>query len=330
MTTTTLPSGYTLRRPTMDDVSALYALECACQMAEYGELDMVEEDVRSDLQNQHLDEDMWAIASADGSLLAYAGLHPSEYGRMFIQLRVHPDHRRRGLGTALLALVEARGRALISTVPEDVRVTLNSSVSSTSAEAHRFAERAGFEEVRHFWRMQIDLTEEPQAPTWPEGIVVRTFETATDTRAVFDAVEAAFSDHWGHTPNRFEEFENWTVKREDFDPALWFLAVEQGYPDRIAGFALDWHDPFQGWVGTLGVLRDYRRRGLAEALLWQSFGAFWRIGERRVVLGVDAQSLTGAVRLYERVGMRAVRQWDNYCKELRSGRDLATRTLDAG
>ena len=160
------------------------------------------------------------------------------------------------------------------------------------------------------------------------GIVVRTFERGRDEHPVFEATEAAFADHWGHTPHKYEEYENWTYKREDFDPSLWFLAVEEEHPDTIAGVALDWHDPYQGWVGTLGVLRAYRRRGLAEALLRESFGAFWRRGERKVVLGVDAQSLTGAVRLYERVGMRAVRQWDNYSKELRAGRDLATMTLE--
>ena len=57
------------------------------------------------------------------------------------------------------------------------------------------------QEVRHFWRMQIDLTEEPPAPVWPEGIVVRTFERGRDEHATFEAVEAAFADHWGHTPN---------------------------------------------------------------------------------------------------------------------------------
>jgi len=86
--------------------------------------------------------------------------------------------------------------------------------------------------------------------------------------------------------------------------------------------ALDWHDPYQGWVGTLGVLRAYRRRGLAEALLRESFGAFWRRGERKVVLGVDAQSLTGAQRLYERAGMHVAARYARYEKELRAGVDL--------
>jgi mycothiol synthase len=244
-----------------------------------------------------------------------------------VLIRVHPEHRRRGIGTALRELSEARGTELVATVPEGIRVTLNTSVAHTSEEARQFAEHAGYAVVRHFWRMQIDLTEEPPAPNWPEGIVVRTFERGRDEHPVFEAVETAFSDHWGHTPMNFEEYTNWTYNREDFDPSLWFLAVERERPDTITGVALDWHDPYQGWVGTLGVLRAYRRRGLAEALLRQSFGEFWRRGEKRVVLGVDASSLTGAVRLYERVGMRPVRQWDNVSKELRAGRDLSVTTL---
>jgi len=328
MTTAGLPAGYALRRPTMDDVSAIFEVERACQMAEYGELDIVEEDVRSDLQNQDLAEDMWAVTSADGTVVAHGGVHASEYGRFFAMVRVHPEHRRRGIGTALAALMQARGVELAAGVPEGRRVTLNGSIHHENVEARRFVEREGFAQVRYFWRMQIDMTEEPPTPQWPRGIVVRTFERGRDEHTVFESTEAAFSDHWGHTPNKYEEYANWTYNREDFDPSLWFLAVEEEHPDTIAGVALDWHDPYQGWVGTLGVLRAYRRRGLAEALLRQSFGEFWRRGERKVVLGVDAQSLTGAVRLYERVGMRPVRQWDNYSKELRAGRDLAVTTLE--
>ena len=100
---TTLPEGYTLRRPTMDDTHALFEVECACQMAQYGELDMVEEDMRSDLRNQHLAEDMWVVRARTGRSWRSVGVHPSEYGRMFTQIRVHPDasragHRRGALG----------------------------------------------------------------------------------------------------------------------------------------------------------------------------------------------------------------------------------------
>jgi len=82
-----------------------------------------------------------------------------------------------------------------------------------------------------------------------------------------------------------------------------------------------------GYVHTLGVLRPWRRRGIALALLHHAFGELQRRGKKRVGLGVDAASLTGATRLYERAGMRPVRQSDLYEKELRPGRDLTTQGL---
>ena len=86
-------------------------------------------------------------------------------------------------------------------------------------------------------------------------------------------------------------------------------------------------DAEMGWIGSLGVLREYRHRGLATALLHQSFGDFYRRGKKRVGLGVDAQNLTGALRLYQGVGMRVARQYNIYEKELRPGVELSTQTI---
>ena len=57
------------------------------------------------------------------------------------------------------------------------------------------------------------------------------------------------------------------------------------------------------WIARLFTLREWRRRGIGEALLHEAFGTFWRDGKRTISLGVDAESDTGAQRLYERVGM---------------------------
>jgi ribosomal protein S18 acetylase RimI-like enzyme len=82
-----------------------------------------------------------------------------------------------------------------------------------------------------------------------------------------------------------------------------------------------------GWVNTLGVLRPWRRKGVGMALLLHSFNEFYRRGWRKAGLGVDASSLTGATRLYERAGMHVARQYDSYQKELRPGREPSTETL---
>ncbi len=85
-----------------------------------------------------------------------------------------------------------------------------------------------------------------------------------------------------------------------------------------------------GWVGSLSVRRPWRRRGLGLALLLHSFHALQERGKARVGLGVDAQNLTGATRLYEKAGMHSDprRQWSVYEKELRPGIELSVQTME--
>ena len=82
-----------------------------------------------------------------------------------------------------------------------------------------------------------------------------------------------------------------------------------------------------GWVGTLGVRREWRKRGIGMSLLRHSFNEFYRRGKRKVGLGVDAQNLTGALRLYESAGMHVHQAFDQYEKELRPGVEISTQTL---
>jgi GNAT superfamily N-acetyltransferase len=147
-------------------------------------------------------------------------------------------------------------------------------------------------------------------------------------------VNEAFRDHWGYVEIPFEEelarFMNYMNNSEDFDPSLTFLAWEG---DQVVGTSLCVDhisdDPELGWVGSLGVLRPWRRRGLGLALLQHSFVELYKRGLRRVGLGVDAGSLTGALRLYENAGMHSnpEREFAIWEKELRPGEDLATQSV---
>jgi ribosomal protein S18 acetylase RimI-like enzyme len=101
--------------------------------------------------------------------------------------------------------------------------------------------------------------------------------------------------------------------------------------DEITGFnicqAHSFDDPDKGWVATLGVRRPWRKRGIGLALLRHSFNEFYRRGLRRAGLGVDAQNLTGALRLYESAGMHVEQAFDQYEKELRSGIEISVESL---
>ena len=188
--------------------------------------------------------------------------------------------------------------------------------ASGTSEDDAFAgevEKRGFELIRHFFRMEIDLAGAPDEPTWPDGIIVRTFRPGEE-RAVYEAIDDAFADHWDYVMTPFEEWEHFAgVHTPTFDASLWFIA-EEG--DELAGFSLCRSErrPGVGHVGVLGVRPPWRRRGLGSALLLHSFHELRGRGRSRVDLGVDGENTTGAVALYERAGMRVVRRMDAYEK----------------
>ncbi|MGZ3639064.1 MAG: GNAT family N-acetyltransferase, partial [Ktedonobacterales bacterium] len=314
------PHTYRVRAPTDDDAPAIVELIAACDRKQYGVADpYTPEDIFGDWRRLTLETDAWVItAEQDDRVVGYATLIDHGHGRFDADGYVHPDVQGQGVGALLVRLTEARARELAADAPNDTRVILNNAVILSDDAARHLLEAHDYSLVRGFWRMAIDLLELPLAPQWPSGIAVCAFVPGQDERPTFDATEEAFQDHWGHLPGDFEKWVDQT-RRDDFDPSLWFLALDG---DQIAGAALCRYNLGMGWVGTLAVRRPWRRSGLGMALLRQAFVEFYRRGQRRVGLGVDAQSLTGATRLYERAGMRVTMHVAVYQKELRPSPDL--------
>lgn len=173
----------------------------------------------------------------------------------------------------------------------------------------------GFNAVRYSLRMAIDLSTEIVPPVWPEGIVVRT-RMAGDERLVYETHMETFADSWEHEPADYADWSHWHLDGDRYDPSLSFLAFDE---ERLAAIALCREDDVltsTGWVVILGVRRPWRKRGLGAALLRHAFAEFAARGCTRVVLGVDGTSLTGAERLYERVGMTVADRFEIYEKVL--------------
>jgi ribosomal protein S18 acetylase RimI-like enzyme len=175
--------------------------------------------------------------------------------------------------------------------------------------------------------MQIDLdpASPPAAAPLPAGIVLRGVDSEADERLVFEAVDEAFRDHWGYVP---KVFETWSarMKRHGFHPDLWLLARDG---DEVAGALVGTIPPeMGGWINYVAVRRPWRRRGLGEAMLREVFRRYAARGSTPINLGVDATNPTGATRLYERAGMRVIREFVFYEKELRPGEELSFEDED--
>jgi len=331
-----LPEGFTSRPATMDDVEAAVALANACSIEQIGKPEWSVDRFRTDWQapNLHPETDLWVVFTPEAELVGYAGVWDvGPHVQVFGWGNVHPECRGQGIGTYLARWVERRARQSIPKAPVGARVVLQQQASSTDQAAQQLLFAQGYQLVRHSLHMVIEMDGPPPAPAVPEGLIIRPLIRGREERDTILALREEFSDHWGVVERPLEEeYEEWMHEFEndpDCDPSLWFVAVDG---DRIAGtafcFAKMTEDPEMGSLFAMGVRRPWRRRGLALALLHHCFGELYRRGRRGVSLDVDAQSLTGATRLYERAGMHIQRQHHQYEKELRPGRDLSTQSLE--
>jgi GNAT superfamily N-acetyltransferase len=333
-----LPEGYSSRPATWDDMDNMVAMVNAAARAITGRDEITAKDYQVDLQLPafHLETDLQLVLSPEGEVVGLCEFWDlaEPHVRYNIWGRVHPDHRNNGIGSYLLEWVDRRAEKSMLHAPDGARVILQSYVPALLKDADVLFCQNGYQLIRHALRMVISLNGTPPEPVWAQGIQVRTLEAGEDIADVVRAIRDSFRDHWGFIEAPFEQdYERWkhfVLNDENYDPSLWFLAMDCS---EIAGISLCWaksfDDPEMGWVGTLGVRRPWRQRGLGMALLQHSFAEFHRRGKQRVGLGVDAQSLTGATRLYLKAGMQPDPTFEHvlYEKELRPGIDLSTQTL---
>ena len=203
---------------------------------------------------------------------------------------------------------ELERRALARRSPEGV---VRAVVDERDEPLRALLEERGYRYLRSSYRMRVDFGARAFTPAWPPGAAVRAAVEGVDEPLLHRINQESFADHWGHTPTPYDEWLHWLRSVGVADPTLWFVAEVDGEPAGIALCRPSSHgNPDLGWVSVLGVLREYRRIGLGRALLEHAFVELGRRGRAGVELGVDAESTTGAVRLYERAGMRVVQRWD--------------------
>lgn len=334
MPTPALKPGWTLRPAHPDDAPAVLDVLHAVSLKVIGSLDESLDDLLADWTSStiELNRDTRVILDENGRIIGYGIVFDGTAEVQHIDVYAHPNHwdEAHPLEAVLLDWAEARTRENLAVLPPDVRVALRAYTHSTDTWYQARLHDAGLRPIRHAFRMEIDLDDPPPA-IFPEGIRLRTATAEEDWRPILTAIRDAWRDHWGYVEQPFEtDYTRWLSRWQDqFTPGLWLLAMDE---EVIAGLCLckpDHHaDDTYGWISTLAVPRAYRRRGIARALLQQSFHVLRQMGRTKAGLGVDAGSLTGATRLYETAGMRVHLRFDLYEKELRPGIDTTTQEVE--
>jgi mycothiol synthase len=296
-----LTGGLSARPGTPEDAEAIFGIIAACELADDGVVEEDLEDIVAGFERAGFDPALDLILVVDGhEAVAWAELY-----RQRAEAGVRPSHRGLGIGSALLGWIEARSRELGA---PDVGQTK----SDANTNAQKLFLANGYEPTFTSWILRIALEEPPDPPEPIDGISIRTYRDG-DARAVHELVDGAFSEWPGREPEPFDVWAPQVFAHAAFAPELSPLAFDG---ERLVGAVLsyDYPDADEGWVQQLATRATHRHRGIARALLRTAFGAFHERGRR--VAGLSTDSRTGALGLYEKVGMRVERQYTRYTKRL--------------
>ena len=321
-----LQAGLTLRPAQWSDLEAIAELIRDVLTADGDAISVITPDeLKREWKNEGfvLETDAFVVANSSGRVVGYEVFtNRHAHAALLGDGYVHPDFRGLGIGTTLLRALEERAHKEIPLAEADLRVSIMNGMSAADKVSREMHESEGYKPIRFFWVMEATLSTTPKVVPFPDGIELRPFIKEVQDRLVFEAEEEAFRDHWGHTPGNFNDWKLRKLEHENFDSKLWHIAWAG---DQIAGISLTRYRNGIGWVGTLGVRRPWRKRGLGEALLLHSFNEFYKRGMPKIGLGVDASNPTGATRLYQKVGMYTTVEDVVYEKELRPGRELENK-----
>jgi mycothiol synthase len=264
----------------------------------------------------------------EGRLVGYADLffrvgNPGTENMVYTWGVVHPDWRRRGLGRRLMEHLQQRATERLPEA-ESGPVYFQASARDTEEGRKALFERCGLEVVRYFVNLARPIDNGLPPANMPAGYRLRTFDPERDAETVWRVDNEAFQDHWGFTGFPLEDFRHW-IGEPHFRPELWLLAEEEA-SGAVIGLGLNKIDPDwisqtgrqEGYVNTLGVVREHRKQGLGTALLAHSLHTLRRAGMEAAHLHADAANPTGAMRLYERLGFQVRKTNISYRKTLRA------------
>ena len=264
------------------------------------------------------------VAEVAGEVVAYARVFWQELvdgGRSYENFGfVHPDWRRRGIGTALHRHNEARLREIAASHGDVAPKWLSSEGADLDVGNSALLAGDGYEIVRYFYEMVAESLDRLVSAPMPDGIELRPV-TRDQYRVIWEAEAEAFRDHWGEAEWTEEQWREFEAEPTNADPTLWRIGWDG---DQVAGVVIttvpveenERHGRNRVYVGGVSVRRPWRRRGLARALLASSLTAAREAGYTGAGLGVDSDSPTGATALYRSLGFEPVKTFAAWRKPL--------------
>jgi mycothiol synthase len=234
-----------------------------------------------------------------------------------------PAWRRKGIGRAMLGWVEKRLKMIAENHPRGPNKSFQISVSQFQEGTVALLEQAGYRPVRYFLEMvRPNLDALPDFPL-PVGLEIRPV-TPDQYRGIWESAHHSSEEEWGNPEPTEKAYQDW-LKDVLFQPQLWQVAWDKE-TGRSAGHVLSYinheenkqFDRQRGYTEGVGVSREWRRRGVARALISHSLQAQKAAGMNESALVADSASTSGVTALYESCSFQIVKRDTVYRKPLSS------------
>ena len=311
-----LPDGLTTRPLQNSESKALFELIAAQELHDTGQVAIEEADLISDWALPGYDLGASSIGVFDGEeLVAYAEHMRGDRA----DAAVRPHDRGRGIGTWLASWLRDLGRSR--------GVTVIGMPVPEGSDGDRLLDALGYRVRWTSWVLALPEGTTIRTRELPAGYTVRE-ATREDYAAVHDLLEDAFLEWSDRERETFEAFDAMVLQRPGFAPwnarvvtdadgavvAAAIVHLAESQPAEAAAEAAEAAESRTAYIARLGTRPDQRNRGLAQALLMDSFAAGREHGATVFELSTDSR--TGALSLYEKVGMVVRDVWVNRAIEL--------------
>jgi ribosomal protein S18 acetylase RimI-like enzyme len=308
------PEGLTTRPLTMSDAAAVADVIRTCERHFVGEAFLDEGDIVGMWSTPGIDLAVDSLGVFEGDVLI-AGAMVDD--RHHLVVEVLPSHLGLGLGTALADWVEHRARTRGLAYGEQ-------ETAVSDADASDLLTRRGYVATHRDWVLRMAADAELMHHELPGDVTIAPFDEA-DARSVHTVIEDAFGEWEGRIRRSYEDWRTLMLGREGTDPQHFRVAKAGG---EVVGAAIVHDSDGTTWIPQLAVRADRRGQGIAQELLAQAFQAGRERGCPTGELATSEQ--TGALGLYERLGMRVVAEFQTWRLDLPGNAGPAPSEEDAG
>lgn len=307
---------HVVRPVTLDDVPAILDLTVRLTTAVLGEPDATEAEIKDDLTGPHFDlaTDTYIALAPDGRAISYGQGYDEHSGTGWVDAYVDPALDDQSFAEIADAVIAAcRDRVIESARHRGAdSIHLTANLYETETRMREAYERAGMDVETIYWRMERALGADAplEAPVVPDGVRIDKVDPNQDAvmERAYHLFHQTFSEHHGFEDTAMSLADYAETKRtaESYDADSWWFAYDGDDPVGLLIGDDRRVDSGVGYIGSVGVLKRERGRGIARALLLTAFADYEARGRTGVQLGVDTGNATGATRLYESVGMASM------------------------